>query len=237
MSRDILSRTKKWSTGYAWPLTFYKCLCWYCEQPSCHRKQFLTFTPGLAPFDHPFHQCQPQPQGVLWHLFQTNRLKLHEFQMPHFCVHLLSLRVWVNFTVKALVWQMKIEQLISTIPIAAQIFLLQYLPVIQTTPCLFPPTQTGVQDFGFLPRRVSRRMGTRMVRSWVRERIYIKSHFPWKVQSLTSVNEENISSLKIFLQKVLFRQVRMQHILSHIQKTYGFLENNLFFFPSCELAC
>lgn len=94
---------------------------------------------------HPFHQCQPQPQGVLWHLFQTNCLKLHKFHMPHFCVHLLSLRVWVNFTVKAPVWQMKTEQSISTIPIAAQTFLLQYLPVTQTIPCPFPHTQTGFQ--------------------------------------------------------------------------------------------
>lgn len=175
----LMSRTKKWSTGCAWPLTFYKCLCYYCEQPSCHRSQFLTFTPGLAPFDGgPFHQCQPQPQGVLWHLFQTSCLKLHRFQMPHFCMHFRSLRVWVNFTVKARLadenWTVYFHYSHCSTDISTAISACNSNYSLSLPPYI----DRDSQDFSFPSRSVSRRMVSRMVRSWVKERIYIKSHFP-----------------------------------------------------------
>lgn len=190
----LMSRTEKWSTG---------CACDILQMPVlvlraalCLRGQFLTFTLGLAPFGGgPFHQSQPQPQGVFWHLLQTNCLKLCKFQMPHFCMHLHRLRVWVDFTVKARLADENWTVYFHCSPCSTDISI-AIPPCISNYSLSLPPyTDRGSQDFSLPPRSASRRMVTRMVRSWVKERIYIKSHFPYKVQSLTLVNEENTSSL------------------------------------------
>lgn len=83
--------------------------------------------------------------------------------MQHFYTNHLSLTICINSTIKAPVWQMKIEWFVCTIPIIGDFYGTTSLG-FELVPILSSYKDRTSQKFRFPPKTVNRRVVTRMGR-------------------------------------------------------------------------